>query len=77
MEDGGPAFPTDYALHHEGMYLRDWFAGHAMQGMLASMPAHEHPRFVHGFDRQVASGLASISYAIADAMLKARSRSGT
>jgi len=52
--DGGPAFPTDYvaecpecratwiAAHgHSGMSLRDWFAGMALQGILACEPDWE------------------------------------
>lgn len=31
-DDGGQAFPTT----HDGMTLRDWFAGMAMQGFIAS-----------------------------------------
>lgn len=39
-DDGGPAFPfaeatTDFSVS-PGMTLRDWFAGMAMQGLLAS-----------------------------------------
>ncbi len=80
MEDGGPAFPTpgDYTTHRTmGMSMRDWMAGLAMQGMLASLPESDHPGFIRGIDGQVAGGLARVSYTIADAMLKARSRSGT
>lgn len=36
---GGPAFPclpSKTASYKNGMTLRDWFAGMAMQGMLAS-----------------------------------------
>ncbi len=42
MKDGGRAFPHSYEVMpdkethiHHGMTLRDWFAGMAMQGMLA------------------------------------------
>jgi hypothetical protein len=38
-KDGGPAFPTVVAMApvlYNGMSLRDWFAGQALVGMLAS-----------------------------------------
>lgn len=39
--DGGPVFPCGYhpegnSADQGGMSLRDWFAGQALQGMLAS-----------------------------------------
>ena len=45
-----PAFPVDTAHqypHQEGMTLRDWFAGQALQGILANpesaiMPPEEY-----------------------------------
>lgn len=72
--DGGPAFPqplypstqgngttspSEYGLG--GMSLRDWFAGHAMAGMLSATDAD-------GTSDQ----LAMWAYIYADAMLKAR-----
>ena len=68
INTGGPAYPqlrgSDMTLEDEqGMTLRDWFAGMAMQGMFAadmpewSMPlGHEHQR-------------AQLAYAMADAMI--------
>jgi hypothetical protein len=45
--------------------LRDWFAGLAMQGLLAAQ--------IHGFNDRPANGpFASMAYEMADAMLKAR-----
>ena len=68
IETGGPAFPChadiipikdrDYA----GMTLRDYFAAQAMQGMLAAEYAGTYRPAVWAND----------SYAMADAMLKAR-----
>ena len=66
---GGFAFPqsnpdvaySDYI--GGGMTLRDWFAGQAMQGLLACGEAH-------GQDTR--SITAAVSYWIADAMLAAR-----
>ena len=37
--DGGPAFPRSASQHsgpQEGMSLRDWFAGKALEGIMAS-----------------------------------------
>lgn len=55
--DGGPAFPA--AGLSDGMSLRDWFAGMAMQGMLGE----------GGWERDHLVGEAFI---IADEMLKTR-----
>ena len=67
-DTGGPAFPTkNYAAiqplaegYSEGMTLRDWFAGKAMQGLMdAAMPMPE---------------IAQAAYQMADAMLKERDK---
>ena len=72
-----PAFPTshqepcDYNGHNnsqktvidQGMLLRDYFAAKAMQGMLAACT---------GWSEAQQERLAKCSYAMADAMLKAR-----
>jgi hypothetical protein len=66
---GGPAFPVlivdrpKELAHFNGMTLRDYFAAKAMQGMFDYW--HENPNleFEH---------IASCSYDMADAMLKAR-----
>lgn len=48
-----------------GMSLRDWFAGLAMQGLLAAQ--------IHGFNDSPANGpFTSMAYEMADAMLKAK-----
>lgn len=59
---GGPAFPspTDGMLDNEGMTLRDYFAAKAMQGFIAAGRFQGH------------ASCAADSYAMADAMLKAR-----
>ena len=66
-DDGGPAFPVaedhqtaDQLPWTQGMSLRDWFAGQALVG-LATLEADCGPR-----------GLAQDAYAMADAMLAAR-----
>lgn len=62
--DGGSAFPRDdFHSGVPGMSLRDWFAGQAMAGWLASFGPDAGCR---------ASGVADFAYEIADAMLVAR-----
>lgn len=67
---GGPAFPTladnGHAMNQDGMTLRDWFAGKALMGMMASRNPNS-PRFHPDVD-------AEYVYAVADAMLKERSK---
>jgi hypothetical protein len=69
MTDGGPAFPinanesADRCIY-TGMTLRDWFAGMAMQGLIAGTVK---PETVWTPD-----DLAESSYCMADIMLKER-----
>ena len=78
-ETGGPAFPLHnhgvqtLGMHISGMTLRDYFAAKAMNGILETaidwFPTHKPP------DKEslaIFNDLAVDSYAIADAMLKAR-----
>ena len=68
INTGGPAFPSHEAAESDyrnrisggGMSLRDWFAGKAMQGMLAASENYPTPE------------LADYAYQVADAMLRAR-----
>ncbi|WP_223621201.1 hypothetical protein [Lysobacter sp. ESA13C] len=48
-----------------GMSLRDYFAGHALAGFIASLPQGVEPS-------EVRTGMARDCYAIADAMIEAR-----
>lgn len=65
---GGPAFPTladnGHAMNQDGMTLRDWFAGKALMGMMASRNPNS-PRFHPDDD-------AAYVYAVAEAMLRER-----
>lgn len=66
-KDGGPAFPAMGNTTYSGMSLRDWFAGQALTGLA--------PKF-HGqlsLDDNHAKWISVFAYAIADAMLSARS----
>lgn len=74
--DGGPAFPTTHpatdrlvAYTDYGMSLRDYFAGQALAGWLATYGEHAHPAASEHTDI-----VAGWSYVMADAMLKARER---
>ncbi|KAB8150725.1 hypothetical protein FNV34_01140 [Raoultella ornithinolytica] len=63
--NGDPAYPTQGC---EGLTLRDYLAGQAMQGWLASYPeSNRHPMATHHENM-----VAELSYLMADAMLKAR-----
>lgn len=79
IEDGGPAFarpmvPTGsnagsmwtYSPAQDGMSLRDWFAGQALNGLCASST----------FDLPDEQWWAAQVYKFADAMLSARSKKG-
>lgn len=72
IKTGGPAFPTDnahqtgpHSYHAEGMTLRDWFAGMAMQGFISA---------AWGENQVVTDciGIAHEAYNVADAMLNRR-----
>lgn len=78
MKDtSGPAFPysgvhkgsdMNYIIDNHGMTLRDYFAAKAMTGWLASFSESDSHPFVSG----KCDAVAEASYALADAMLKAR-----
>ncbi|MFD2755977.1 hypothetical protein [Comamonas terrae] len=77
--DGGPVHPVRLPVPgekhandepvptelHTGISLRDYFAGLAMQGYLASFDPHGEPV-------EYATKIAEDAYALADAMLKVR-----
>ena len=68
-----PAFPRlsdDYVPEQFGMSLRDYFAAKAMQGILSN-PAYEE--ICKDFSAEKALNMVTtVSFGIADAMLKAR-----
>ena len=70
-QDGGPAFPVQDEVYgngerqygSNGMSLRDWFAGMALQGLLAN------------YEVKIECGtFAKVAYRHADQMLAARER---
>jgi hypothetical protein len=72
IDDGGAAFPVPDVFrpdgHHAmagwyGMSLRDWMAGQALMGAMAS-EGYGGPQHV--------TGMARFAYEMADAMLRAR-----
>ena len=77
IETGGPAFPApelgaqDFGqfLAYPGTTLRDYFAATAMTACYAEYCAHAN---VQGYEEDWKMGVALDSYAMADAMLKAR-----
>ena len=71
---GGPAFPTksynverDAMVREEGMVLRDYFAAKAMPVHMAALSAWDA-----GSQEAWQNEIARLSYATADAMLRAR-----
>jgi hypothetical protein len=66
VNDGGPAFPMGYhrdgnSADHGGMTLRDWFAGHALTGLMSNTTMPCAP-------------WAETAYRVADAMLAERAK---
>jgi hypothetical protein len=71
--DGGPAFPLPGTMGqpvNEGMSLRDYFAGQAMQ---AELTGWNHPNS-GGNPVDYAGPICERAYQLADAMLAARER---
>ena len=75
---GGPAFPGPYATENgqievlwkqQGMTLRDWFAGKAIQPLMVTFLQANNDLLDPG---GWMDGLASDAYSMADAMLRAR-----
>jgi hypothetical protein len=64
INDGGPAFPRPHegCNAQDGMSLRDWFAGMAIQSCINN----------YWSEQCAADDAAMAAYQIADAMLKAR-----
>ncbi|MDX1117060.1 hypothetical protein GOL29_03290 [Sinorhizobium medicae] len=66
IEDGGSAFPVQSSTwDYKGLTVRDWFAGQALAGLLAS-------GMTYGGSSTNRGAVANDAYAHADAMLAAR-----
>lgn len=65
QDEFGSLLPPDWRQTYPGMTLRDWFAGRAMQGLLAAWGHHDVEDF-----REIASD----AYNVADAMLVERAK---
>jgi hypothetical protein len=81
IDDGGPAFPNAYWNNVYGMSLRDYFAGQALQGMLARMVDVKYAQAIReeatSDQISVSAALSIMAYAKADAMLAARNKHHT
>ena len=70
--DGGPAFPcttgSDGGVAFDGMSLRKWYAGMAMQGLLTRNEVV--PRYCGEWSQERASEICADAYTLADAMIK-------
>lgn len=66
-DDGGRAFPSSTYAGPMGMTLRDWFAGQALAGMMASGSIDIETVF-----RRPPVDTAKAAYHAADAMLQQR-----
>ena len=84
--DGGPAFPevrkvkdADFPGEHsqvwqQGMTLRDWFAGQALAGQLASLTSAEVVAAIQANVPDPEAWAAESAYRFADAMLAEREK---
>lgn len=85
-DTGGPAYPTrDYwddaerNKHEHGMTLRDWFAGQALAGVMASAEEHftgdgKSEKAIADWHDRVETNWATFCYRMADAMIAERSK---
>ena len=75
MKDGGPAFPIPVTEERlpiaiNGMSLRQWYAGMALQGLLADSRHHaEALARRHGTDSKLVEIFAKFAFSFADAMI--------
>jgi hypothetical protein len=80
INDGGPAFPAKTAMQtgpsewrYEGMTLRDYLAAKAMQMEMQSARTRYDSGAIDAEEwEQVQAWVADYAYAMADAMLRAR-----
>jgi hypothetical protein len=63
-----PLHESEFNNNHEGMTLRDWFAGQVVNGII------QNDRTLESMEGATPSKVANWSYSIADAMLAERSK---
>lgn len=81
-DDGGPAFPfagsDGHVLNDSGMSLRDYFASHALNGLLScpnDEPCVSTDRAgIEREQREFAAKMARFAYQYADAMIAERKK---
>ena len=74
LDNGGPAFPTEprgsiYGGKHDGMTLRDWFAGQALAGVINTCSAD-----ILANGEAIEAMFARKAYSLADAMIRERTK---
>ena len=73
-DTGGPAFPVqerECMSAHDGMSLRDWFAGMALQGLLSGCRTETNE-----IAKEIANNIGiGLAYKMADAMIAERNKS--
>ena len=70
IKDGGPAFPSHGTMgevNHQGMSLRDYYAGQAIVGTRSIM---------NFYNDGTIDGIVNDAYKLADAMIEAREKAG-
>lgn len=80
IDDGGPAFPANFlSMGNEnyGASLRDYFAGQALAGLLASKDAMESllKEMDSGEYKTLGEVIGKWTYGYADSLLKERNKS--
>ncbi len=77
-DTGGPAFPRPVSGNpdHDGMTLRDWFAGQALSGMTGAGTEFMNALCKRAKERGISEEElgAKMAYVLADAMLAERSK---
>jgi hypothetical protein len=71
IDDGGAAFPVRMGYYSQGMSLRDWFAGMALQGILANPATILSDIFKDGEGWHCPETIADCAIESADALLAA------
>lgn len=78
FDENGVPLGSGITGFDRGMCLRDWFAGQAMQAIIAHSELVEDGKFLYGPQPGTSAidNFAAFSYVMADAMLAARKAGG-